>query len=293
MERTPQTGSETAWPAAPGRSARFTLIELLVVIAIIAILAAILLPSLGRAKDKAGAASCLSTTRQLGIVLAQYTGDYNGQFPLTWYWDHRAAPASPTFRWWDQYNSVNAGMTWKDPLWDYCQSADLFYCPKQKVRRAGNLYYSGYTYNYLIGGGHQPGNRLQLRGSYGDPNCTCNPQQHLADQYREQYVVSPDKKIILGCGTEGKRPDGAFNLGHPSGTFYWDMPPFGMPPAQWNSWPPPGGILSIHRHDAGCPVLFVSGHGQIMLPGSGFGTPLIADNTERLVREGIWLDPRH
>jgi prepilin-type N-terminal cleavage/methylation domain-containing protein/prepilin-type processing-associated H-X9-DG protein len=59
------------------KSAAFTLIELLVVIAIIAILAALLLPALAAARQKAEGIGCLNNTKQLALAWITYSSDFN------------------------------------------------------------------------------------------------------------------------------------------------------------------------------------------------------------------------
>jgi prepilin-type N-terminal cleavage/methylation domain-containing protein len=64
---------------------RFTLIELLVVIAIIAILAALLLPSLAKAKERAKGIACISNLKQVGLVVFMYAEEQSNYIPLGYY----------------------------------------------------------------------------------------------------------------------------------------------------------------------------------------------------------------
>ena len=80
----------------------FTLIELLIVIAIIAILAAMLLPALNRARDKAKSVSCISNLKQVGLAFLSYADDNRGYVP----------PA----KFFETFSSTNGSPQWRDQL---------------------------------------------------------------------------------------------------------------------------------------------------------------------------------
>ncbi len=187
-------------PNRAGETAGFTLIELLVVIAIIAILASLLLPTLGRAKDRAKEVNCASNLRQIYALIVVYAGDNDSHLPnsdyitdrqwIAWNWNGSGQNSGFLHNTLASYVNPQSDV-WLDPGWPrnknyYIDGRTVLGSPQNpssgSVPPTPSNYGCGYNYNcwYLAVMGVWPTSSIRL-GMPHDPSVakvlSCFPAQ--------------------------------------------------------------------------------------------------------------------
>jgi len=162
-------------PHDPNRARRriFTLIELLVVVGIIAILAALLLPALGKVKQKTQQLSCMNNLKQLGSVTFLYAGDFNDTLPILWDGSKR----------WGQKFIDSGHLRWSsDRQWMFCP---IWRIPEM-FDANGNLSSDWYMY----------GVNASLSFSFATKRFSAIPNPSNCDLYADSILIYTTSNLV-------------------------------------------------------------------------------------------------